>query len=183
MAFATVLNRRNRLVTMVTDQVIMTFVLMMPIVPLFIYKMVTFANSRETPLFSFENNWYEVFVFSLYFNKDCYLGQSVGKRLLRFRVVDVKTGRPANPLRCLVRNLTILIWPVEVVMAIINVERRFGDFIAGTKLSNDVRVLEEKPNWALILGAVAIGMVFTYMVVFYPMGILVRVMAKFPSAY
>jgi hypothetical protein len=82
-----------------------------------------------------------------------------------------------------VRNLTILIWPVEVIAAMIVVERRLGDFIAGTRLSNDVRVLEEKPNWGLILGAVAIGMVFTYMVVFYPMGILVRVMAKFPSAY
>jgi uncharacterized RDD family membrane protein YckC len=167
---------------MATDQVIMTFVLMIPIVPLFIYKMAMFANARGTPLFFFENNWFEVLVFSLYFNKDCYLGQSIGKRLLRFRVLDIKTGRPANPLKCLVRNLTILIWPVEVIMAMIDVERRLGDFIAGTRLANYETLADEKPNWGLILLALVIGVGFTY-VVFFSMEGLVRLVTRVPSAY
>jgi uncharacterized RDD family membrane protein YckC len=161
---------------------IMTFVLGILGMPVFIYKTVLFAhpNVVENP---FSLNLFDVFVFSLYFNKDCYLGQSIGKRLLRFRVLDIKTGRPANPLRCLVRNLTLLIWPVEVIMAIVNVERRLGDLIAGTRLASDETGLEEKPNWGLIIAAVVIAVVFTYVVVFLPMEELVRLVTKFPSAY
>lgn len=162
---------------MLSDLMIMTFVLGILGMPVFIYKTVVFAhpNIVGNP---FSLNLFDVFVFSLYFNKDCYLGQSIGKRLLRFRVLDIRTGRPANPLRCLVRNLTILIWPVEVVMAIMNVERRLGDFIAGTRLASDEMGLEEKPNWGLIVGALVIGIGVSYVTVFLPMEVLVRMMVR-----
>lgn len=180
--FATKLTIKNRLVTMATDQVILIALLGVFGAPVFIFKTLIFGHPNVVAN-PFSLNLFDGLVFSLCFNKDCYLGQSIGKRLLRFQVLDIKTGRPASAMRCLVRNLTILIWPVELIMAIINVERRLGDFMAGTRLANYETVLVEKPNWGLILGAVVIGMVFTYVVVFLPTEFLLRVMAGFPSAY
>jgi uncharacterized RDD family membrane protein YckC len=180
--FATKLNTKNRLVAMLLDPLIVTFVLTILGMPAFIFRTVVFGhpNVAENP---FSLNLFHVFLISLYFNKDCYIGQSIGKRLLRFQVLDIKTGLPANALRCLVRNLTLLIWPVEVIMSIINVERRLGDFIAGTRLANYETVLTDKPNWGMILAALVIGVGFTYVAIYIPREILLRVMAIFPSAY
>ena len=119
-------------------------------------------------------NWYDVFVFSLYFNKDIFLGQSIGKRILNFRVVDDKTGEPAGALRCLVRNFTILLWPVEVIAALINVERRIGDHIAGTRLALYDPALQARPNWLRMAVAIVVGMLFTFGAWFYPFELLMR---------
>ncbi|RTQ51402.1 hypothetical protein EJV47_06245 [Hymenobacter gummosus] len=72
----------------------------------------------------------------LYMLKDSFRGQSLAKRVLRLRVVDRREGRPASVLRCFVRNLTIWIWPVEVLFAFFNPSRRLGDFIAGTRVEH-----------------------------------------------
>lgn len=136
MAFATALTRKNRLVSMLSDPAILIVVTMFFGGPVIFFRGIwAVAAHRAAGPDIFIHPWYAVLVFSLYFNKDLYLGQSPAKRIMRFRVVDVRTGRPAGPLRCLVRNVTLLIWPVEVVAAMVNVERRLGDFIAGTKLS------------------------------------------------
>jgi hypothetical protein len=67
-------------------------------------------------------------------NKDFINGQSVVHRVAGFQVVDVKTLEPANQLKCLTRNITGVILPIEFIMISINPQRRLGDFIAGTKL-------------------------------------------------
>jgi uncharacterized RDD family membrane protein YckC len=72
--------------------------------------------------------------FALYFCKDCINGQSIAKRILKLQVVDNETGLVASPMKCFIRNLSIVLWPVEVLVALTNSNRRLGDRIAGTKL-------------------------------------------------
>ena len=81
-------------------------------------------------------------------NKDFFNGQSVVKRQNGFQVVDFNTLQPASKFRCLLRNVTAPIWPIEVVFTLMNPQRRLGDFIAGTKLAetnvtDPERILDE----------------------------------------
>lgn len=72
--------------------------------------------------------------FSIYFNKDLLNGQSPAKRLLKLQIIDDMTGRPAGPLKCLMRNCTMMFWPLEVLLLIKNPGKRLGDKIAGTSV-------------------------------------------------
>jgi hypothetical protein len=67
-------------------------------------------------------------------NKDFFNGQSLIKRMGGYKVVDARTMQPANKIKCLIRNFTFPLWPLEVIMIWINPQRRLGDYIAGTKL-------------------------------------------------
>jgi len=68
------------------------------------------------------------------FNKDFFAGQSVVHRKLGYKVVDVKTKETASQMRCMIRNLTAPIWPIEVIFIFVSPKRRLGDVIAGTIL-------------------------------------------------
>jgi len=73
--------------------------------------------------------------FFVYLNKDFFNAKSPAKRLLGFQVIDRKTNTPANEMKCFIRNLTICVaWPLEVIIGLINPERRIGDFLANTKV-------------------------------------------------
>lgn len=67
-------------------------------------------------------------------NKDFFNGQSVIKRILGYQIIDLKTVQPASRLKCMVRNMTAPLWPLEAVFILINPKRRLGDFIAGTQV-------------------------------------------------
>jgi uncharacterized RDD family membrane protein YckC len=70
----------------------------------------------------------------LILNKDIFKGQSVGKRIHGFKVVDYLTNESPSDFKLMIRNITLAIWPIDVVFALINPNRRLGDFIAGTKV-------------------------------------------------
>lgn len=72
--------------------------------------------------------------FALLFCKDCINGQSITKRIIKLQVVDNKTGAVATPMQCFIRNITLLILPLECLIALMRPDRRIGDKIAGTKL-------------------------------------------------
>jgi hypothetical protein len=158
------LDRKNRLVTMFLDHVIMTFLLFVLSAPLMVISIVHASTARTMGPSIFQNNLlFELLIFSLYFNKDIYLGQSIAKRILKFQVLDNCTGQPANPVRCLIRNLTLFLWPVEALVALINPPRRLGDFLAGTRLAVYDADLKTGPDWPLIGASVILGMLFTYL--------------------
>lgn len=69
----------------------------------------------------------------IYLNKDCLQGRSPAKRILGFEVVEYPAGLPVSPSRCALRNITILLWPIEIIMLLINPNRRIGDYLAGTE--------------------------------------------------
>lgn len=75
-----------------------------------------------------------LFGFSLLFCKDCINGQSITKRIIKLQVVDNKTGTVATPMQCFIRNTTLILLPLECLIALIRPDRRIGDKIAGTKL-------------------------------------------------
>jgi uncharacterized RDD family membrane protein YckC len=170
------LNPGTRIGTMLLDHFCMTFILLIVAAPGMVYDiMQSLGNPDAQPKLLLGNYYLNIFAFSLYFNKDIYLGRSLAKRALKLQVVDIKTNKPANPIRCLVRNLTIILWPIEVVVGLINNERRIGDFIAGTKLTAfDPAQHKEQANWLLILIAIVASILVTYLTMFYPIELLLK---------
>ena len=169
------LNLKNRLVSMLLDHAIMTIIIFLLEVPMMVVRILSLAHSNLTlpgPLLRF--SLYDVVIFSLFFNKDIFLGQSIAKRILGFRVFNNKTGQPAAPLRCLVRNFTILLWPLEVVATLVNKERRIGDYIAGTRLGLYDSEVQARPDRLAMVACFPAALCFTYVAWFYPMELLIK---------
>lgn len=74
--------------------------------------------------------------FIVYLNKDIYEGQSPMKLIMGYKIINNKTGEHPNEIYCLIRNLTILIWPLEAVFLIVKPSRRIGDYLINSKLIN-----------------------------------------------
>lgn len=170
------LNTGTRIGTMLLDHFLTTIVIMIFAVPGIMYDIAqTFGNPDAQPKLMLGNYYLNIFAFSLYFNKDICMGRSFAKRILKLQIIDIKTGLPANSLKCFLRNLTIIIWPVEVIVGLVNNERRIGDFIAGTKLTAyDPEVHKGQPNWLLIFIALFLSVLFVYLTMFYPIELLTR---------
>ncbi len=137
-----------RIGAMLLDHVVMTFAIMFLVLPFTIggFDGIT-DESTSTPPFSSDLIFYVmIFGMSLYFNKDMIQGKSVAKRALKLEVVDIKTGEVASSLKCLVRNLTIAVWPIEVIAVLISPSRRIGDLIAGTKVEYITDERDSKPK-------------------------------------
>src|SRR4249920_2539695 len=117
-----------RLGTMLLDHFIICLI---GIPPIIIYDLLTKSNSAPAAISPYPM----IPLFVIYFCKDCIGGRSPAKRILKLVVVDNKTNEPATPLQSLIRNLFVLIWPIEVCVAFFNQKRRIGDRVAGTKLS------------------------------------------------
>jgi uncharacterized RDD family membrane protein YckC len=75
-----------------------------------------------------------VIVLSGFLNKDFFGGRSIAKRALGMVVKDITTGENARPFKCFVRNITVIIFPVELIFMIFSPSQRLGDLIAGTKV-------------------------------------------------
>lgn len=170
------LNTGTRLGSMMVDHFIMVFIIMIVVAPGVVYDITqSFGNPNIPPKLFLGNYYLNIIAFSLYFNKDIFLGRSPAKRIFKLQVIDNKTNLPANSLRCLLRNLTIIIWPIEVIAGLINNERRLGDFIAGTKLvPYDAEQHKAQANWPLMIIALITGLIFTYFVAFYPLEVMTR---------
>ena len=67
--------------------------------------------------------------------KDCYKGMSLGKYIFKIQVVDNKTLKTANPLKCVIRNYLLFAWIIELFMMLCSTQgRRMGDFLTNTKV-------------------------------------------------
>ncbi|UII22260.1 RDD family protein [Fulvivirga ligni] len=128
----------NRLGSMVLDHFVMTFIAGIFAIPHMAMIFAKAFNSEHAPppdVFG-PFTYIGLIGFVLYLCKDSFNGRSIGKRALKLQVVNYKTGEPAAPLRCLVRNLLCIIWPIEVIVTLINPNRRIGDMLAGTEVIN-----------------------------------------------
>lgn len=131
-----------RLAMMLLDHVIFSFTIAFMVMPFwfyFIFNTVSQARAGELPPVFFEHFWLlglvYVFALAFYLNKDALDGRSPGKRIIKARVINLKTGETAGPLRCFARNLTLWLWPIEALMVLINQDRRrIGDYLAGTQV-------------------------------------------------
>lgn len=116
-----------------------------------------------------------VLVFSIYLNKDILRGRSPAKRMFGQVVIDYKSKKPANELRCTISNFTAILWPLECVVVVFNPNRRIGDFIAGTQVmrsskeeaKNIVQEIKtlEKLSWPLSLGLSIIYIIIIFQMI------------------
>jgi len=153
-----------RLGTMFLDHFIMCFIIVPPLI----------VMSLIVNLEPFETKPVETFAFYLmmlvYLNKDFVKGKSISKRILGLRVVDRKTGKSANDFQCLLRNITIPIWPLEVFVSLFSPSRRLSDLIDNTKLEisekeqptsiiTDIKKkrLTQTSLWTLVVGLIYMG--------------------------
>ena len=89
--------------------------------------------------------------FALYFCKDCINGRSIAKRALKLQVIEHKSGNVASPIRCFVRNIFCILWPIEVIVTLASPSRRIGDMVAGTRVIPFNPELEQtKVNYAQV---------------------------------
>jgi uncharacterized RDD family membrane protein YckC len=90
-----------------------------------------------------DDGWGFGLLLGCYLNKDFFNGRSPAKRLLQLQVLDA-SGRPANELRCFLRNVTFFLWPLEVLVLLLGRRGRLGDALAGTQVS---AVSKETRSW------------------------------------
>lgn len=138
----------QRLISMFVDHVIMTFTIALGCCIISLPILLLSATKINSEIDILGGGFLAItafFLFSLYFNKDILNGQSPAKKILRLQVVDRATNEAANPLRCLLRNLTILIWPIEVIVILFSPSQRLGDKIANTKVVILDDTKEKKP--------------------------------------
>jgi len=124
------LNVESRFGSAMLDWFIMTVVAMVFSLPLMIHIFTVTSFEKPGGIL-----WYIALIgFAAFFNKDCIYGQSIGKIIMKQQVVNNKTGQIANPLRCFVRDIFMVIWPIEGFITLFSPQRRLGDFVAGTKI-------------------------------------------------
>lgn len=149
-----------RIGSMLLDHIVMTFAIMFLVLPFTIGSLDGITDESTTTPFSSGLVFYiMIFGMSLYFNKDMIQGKSVAKRTLKLEVVNIKTGEVASSLKCFVRNLTIVVWPIEVIVVLISPSRRIGDFIAGTRVEYiaDERNSKPKVDFKNLLLSIVLG--------------------------
>ena len=150
----------TRLGSMLLDHFIMTMIAGIFFIPEII-SMTSNMLVHEQPKSDVFGGTSYIFMigFAIYFCKDCINGRSIAKRILKLQIVDNSTGEVASPLKCLLRNIFCVLWPLEVTAALINPSRRIGDWVAGTKLvSYDSTLEQPKINF----GKVAITLLLAY---------------------
>jgi uncharacterized RDD family membrane protein YckC len=152
----------TRLGSMLLDHFFMTMIAMAFFIPGMISGFAgAFTASHEETNADFMGGtlgYISMFGFALYFCKDIFNGRSIAKRILKLQIIDNSTGKVASPLKCFIRNILCVLWPIEVIVAMTNTSRRLGDRIAGTQLVQFDPALEQpKINVGKTLLPVAIS--------------------------
>lgn len=163
----------TRIGTMALDHLIMSGIAMIFFTPDIISIFDdTFKSTNKLTSQGFVTNKFDyisLIGFAIYFCKDCLNGQSVSKRILKLQLVDNTTGQVASPWKCFVRNIFLILWPIEAIVALKNPSKRLGDKVAGTKLIiYDPTLNQPKVNLGqvLIILTVAYGLLYLIMVIF-----------------
>lgn len=103
-------------------------------------------------------------LYTIIVNKDIYFGRSIGKYITSLQVMSSKTGKPANPIQCVIRNLFLFFWPLEGLILFFSPERRLGDIVAGTKVVEFIPNYSEsrKINLMQTITAILLAGIFSY---------------------
>ena len=84
-------------------------------------------------LFPIASKWAFYVMLVPYLNKGFLQGRSPAKRLLGLQLQDAN-GASANELRAFLRNVTAMIWPLEVLIVVAGGQKRLSDYLAGTQV-------------------------------------------------
>ena len=159
----------TRLGSMLLDHVFMTVVMMIFFLPMLMAQFTPGSTPTQEQLTAslFEGNYryLAVLAFALYLWKDSIGGRSLAKRITKLQLIDNVTGLPASPLQSVIRNITIIVWPVEALLAMLNPERRLGDRLAGTRLTVfDEAIPVPAPNPLQILLALVLSYALMFVI-------------------
>ncbi|HAN76607.1 MAG TPA: hypothetical protein DCQ31_01940 [Bacteroidales bacterium] len=132
----------NRINSILID-IFYVFIPLMPfwlILGLFI---ISFDMSEKLFLEAFKIIQFVLISISAFFflNKDNMQGRSIAKRICGFQIIDIKTGIAPTNLKCIIRNSTIFIYPIEIIFIAFYPKQRLGDFIAGTAVVETIKLL------------------------------------------
>lgn len=76
-----------------------------------------------------------VVMVAYFFLRDAKHGQSIGKKIVKLRVIQHSTGMPANPLHSILRNIPLaLLWWLEPFVVLQKSKRRLGDLLGSTSV-------------------------------------------------
>lgn len=101
----------------------------------------------------------------LYFSKDSYRGISVGRWIMGIMVRNESDNQVPSYIRLLIRNLFIIIWPVEFIVLLVNDDkRRIGDKVTKTMVFRNPK----KPKRIFRIGfLIFIGICFYFFIDLY----------------
>lgn len=156
---SSVISRTTRLGSMILDHFFMCIIAAIITMPVLFFvlmsEMYPSPRAEKNP-FSGSFMYFFPVCFALYFCKDSINGRSLAKRITRLQVLNHQTGEAAGPLRCFVRNLTTMLWPIEVIVSWFNTSRRIGDRIAGTRVDFfDTSMVRAKTSKVQVIAAFA----------------------------
>lgn len=72
--------------------------------------------------------------------KDCINGKSAGKRIMKIEIANEKEGEKISAVSCIVRNIFVVLWIIEIFVLFISKEKRIGDYVAKTKVVSNSKV-------------------------------------------
>lgn len=160
-------NPGKRLLVMLVDYVLMSIlaaIIIGPFIKLPAKLVINSTQSSFLQLFDKESVYLILLGMTIFLCKDCIGGRSVAKRIFKYQVLDSKTGAPATPLQCLLRNFSVVFWPVEVLMVFFNPVKRLGDRISGTIVAPyEDRQSSSPIRWVQIPICLLLGFAFLYL--------------------
>lgn len=120
---------RKRFLAFIIDMILfMVLYMVINIIPFYDDYILTSSNLNK--------QYYIIYLlcclilYAAFICKDAKGGQSIGKRIMKIRVVDKNKNVP-NILKLIVRNITIFIWPVEAILVLLN-KKKIGDRLTKT---------------------------------------------------
>lgn len=99
-------------------------------------------------------------------------GRSFAKLALRLQVMDNTTGKCASPVQTVVRNISLILLPLELIMMLINPARRLGDYIANTRVEKHTESswsdykYSHLQIWSAVLISIVIALVLNIFILF-----------------
>jgi uncharacterized RDD family membrane protein YckC len=105
--------------------------------PGLIYSLLTSSFGLQ---FQYGSLYLNTLAMAVYIGKDVIMPHSIGKRVMKLVLTSARDQNSLRSYQLLLRNVTFIIWPVEILIELIKPESRIGDLIARTKVSenNDI---------------------------------------------
>ena len=118
---------KKRIAAFLIDFAITCLIFLLPFIVL---------NAEGILAFRFE---YTLLPYVAVFCKDIF-GRSIGKKLMRLKVTfdDAQSSKAGKIFRLIVRNIPLLLWPIEAIVAYTGNNKRLGDKFAGTTVEEIV---------------------------------------------
>lgn len=85
------------------------------------------------------------FTLFLFFIKDIFYGRSLGKRITGLSVKNISSINKTKEVYFVIRNITLIIWPIDILLLMLMPSRKLGDMIANTIV---VKESEAQPFWS-----------------------------------